>query len=167
MKKEFLRQMEIEYERRNSAADSMARKIRDLMTVSAIMIAAITAFYGHMWSVVDEKGPLFHLPVISVGMLGAATVLCVVANRAEVEMTVFLGSKMTKGSKIKKDMVDSWTGASEDDFYESLIEEYLLCLKEAEITVRKKAISLTACIMLFCVGSISFPLFVVISMALA
>ena len=164
MKREFLHQMEIEYDRRNLVSESIARKIRDLMTVSVIMIAAITAFYGHMWSVTEERGPYFHLPMISVAVLGVATVLCVVSNRVEVKRTVFLGVNMTAGSEIREDVVKSWTDASEDEFYASLIREYLLCLKEAESAVRSKAVALTVSIILFSAGSILFPPLVAISL---
>lgn len=103
--------------------------------------------------------------MISVAVLGVATVLCVVSNRAEVKRTVFLGANMTTGSKIREDVVKSWTGASENDFYASLIGECLLCLKDAESAVRSKAVALTVSIILFSAGSILFPPLVAISLA--
>ena len=104
------------------------------------------------------------MPMISVAVLGVATVLCVVSNR-EAQRTVFLGANLTAGSQIRQDLVKSWTGASEDDFYASLIGEYLVCLKEAESAVRSKAVALTAGIVLFCVGCMAFPILVAISLA--
>ena len=56
MKREFLLEMRLEYDRRVAASNRLGKKIGDLTTVSVIMIAAITAFYGHMWSVVDQGG---------------------------------------------------------------------------------------------------------------
>lgn len=56
MKREFLEEMNLEYDRRNLASDTLAGKTRDLMTVSVIMTAGITAFYGHMWSVAEGRG---------------------------------------------------------------------------------------------------------------
>ena len=91
------------------------------------------ALYGHVWSVTEEKGLYFYQPMISVGILGFVTVLCVVSNR-EAQRTVFLGANMTTGSQIREDVVKSWTDASEDDFHASLIREYLLCLKEGRST---------------------------------
>jgi len=164
VKREFLHEMKLEYDRRNLASDSLARKTRDLMTISVIMITGITAFYGHMWSVTEEKGPLLLLPMISIFLLGASALLCVMSNGKEFQRTVFLGDSMTECSKIRKDVVKSWTNASEGNFYASLIEEYLLCLKDAEDVLRKKASSLTTSITLFAVGWIAFPVLVVISL---
>lgn len=107
----------------------MARKIRDLMAISVIMIAAITAFHGHVWSFAEERDHYFHLPMISVAVLGVATVLCVASDRAEVKRTVFLGVNVTAGSEIREGAVKSRTGASEDELYASLIRECLLCLR--------------------------------------
>ena len=78
---------------------------------------------------------------------------------------MFLGANLTAGSQIREDVVKSWTGASEDDFYASLIGEYLVCLKEAESAVRSKAVALTAGIVLFSAGSILFPILAAISLA--
>ena len=164
MKKEFLEEMKLEYDRRNLASDSLARKTRDLMTVSVIMITGITAFYGHMWSIVGEKGDWLHLPLISICLLGASALMCVRSNGKEFQRTVFLGDKMTECSKIRKDMVESWTDASEGNFYASLTEEYLLCLKNTEDILRKKASSLTKSIILFVVGWTAFPVLVVVSL---
>lgn len=97
----FLEETNPEYDRRDLASDTLAGKTRDLMTVSVIMIAGITAFYGHTWSVAEEKGLLLHLPIISIGLLGASTLLCVLSNGKEFQRTVFLGDKMTERSEIK------------------------------------------------------------------
>lgn len=164
MKREFLEEMKLEYDRRNLASDTLAGKTRDLMTVSVIMIAGITAFYGHMWSVAEEKGLLLHLPIVSIGLLGASTLLCVLSNGKEFQRTVFLGDKMTERSEIKEDVVKSWTDSAEDDFYASLIREYLLCLKDAEDIMKKKAASLTKSIKLFAAGWITFPALVAVSL---
>ena len=56
MKREFLREMQFQYDRRVLVSDRLGKKASDLTTVSVIMIAAITAFYGHMWSVVEQGG---------------------------------------------------------------------------------------------------------------
>lgn len=156
--------MEMEYDRRNLAADRISKRIGDLMAVSVVLMVGFTALYGHMWGVAEERGLYFYTPMVSVGILGVVTVLCVVSNR-EAQLTVFLGANMTAGSQIREDVVKSWTGASEDDFYSSLIVEYLLCLKEAESAVRRKAVALTASIVLFCVGCGAFPILVAISLA--
>lgn len=164
MKREFLHEMKLEYDRRNLASDSLAGKTRDLMTVSVIMIAGITAFYGHMWSIAEEKVILLHLPIIGISLLGASTLLCVLSNGKEFQRTVFLGDKMTERSEIKEEVVKSWTDYEEDDFYASLIKEYLLCLKDAEDVMKKKATSLTKSIKLFAAGWITFPVLVAISL---
>ena len=61
-------------------------------------------------------------------------------------------------------MVKSWTDSAEDDFYASLIREYLLCLKDAEGIMKKKAASLTKSIKLFAAGWITFPALVAASL---
>ena len=101
MKGEFLEEIKLEYDRRNLASDALAGKTRDLMTVSVIMTAGIAAFYGHMRSVAEEKGLLLHLPIVSIGLLGASALLCVLSNGKEFQRTVFLGDKMTERSEIK------------------------------------------------------------------
>ena len=154
--------MEIEYDRRNLAYDSLSAKTRDLMTVSTIMTAAITAFYGHMWSITDEEAVWLHLPIISVGIFVATAIGCVRANRPEDQRTVFAGKKITKGSEIKEDVVKSWTKSSKNAYYDSLIKEYLLCLKEAEDVTEKKATKLRIYIELFSGGCASFPALVII-----
>ena len=123
MNEKFLRQLEIEYDRRSRASDSLSKKISDLMTVSAIIMAAFTAIYGYMWSVVEAKD-LIYLPLIGVFALVLVTVLCVKFNRVELQRTVFLGANMTNGSEIREDMIKSWTDTSEDDFY-SCVKKFL------------------------------------------
>lgn len=154
--------MEIEYDRRNLASDSLTAKTRDLMTVSAVMTAAITAFYGHMWSIADEKAFWLHLPIISVGIFVFTAVKCAQTNGPEDQRTVFAGKKITKGSRIKEKMVKSWTKAPKDSYYDSLIKEYLLCLRAAEDTAERKAAKLKTYITLFSVGCALFPALVAI-----
>lgn len=133
------------------------------MTVSVILITAITAFYGHLWSVMDQ-GLFFHLPMISVSVLGLSALLCVRSNSVDIQRTVFLGDKMVKGSDIQ-DGVKDWLNASEYVFYKSLITEYVLCLKDAETAITKKSHTLTLCIKLFSGGCITFPLWVVLAIS--
>ena len=125
------------------------------------MIAAITAIYGHL-SIVEQKWQF--LPLISVGILGVTTLLCVRSNGKEVQRTVFLGKKMTKESRVRDDVVESWTEAPQDVFYMTLINEYVLCLEKAERVIEKKSSSLTKSIVCFFVGCITFPVFMVLEL---
>ena len=164
MKREVLGEMHLEYDRRADARNRMGKKIGDLTTVSVIMIAAITAFYGHMWSVVEQREIFFHAPMISVMILGLTVLLCVRANSKESQRTVFLGRKMIEGSEVKEDAIKKWTDAQEDVFYASLIKEYALCLREAEIVIEKKAAALTRNVMLFSIGCVTFPIWIVLAL---
>lgn len=166
MEREFVHQMEIEYDRRNLASDSLTTKTRDLMTVSAVMTAAITAFYGHMWSIADEKAFWLHLPIISVGIFVFTAVKCAQANSPEDQRTVFAGKKLMAGSEIKEDVVKSWTKAPKDSYYDSLIKEYVLCLRAAEDTAEKKAAKLKTYIRLFSGGCVLFPILVAVPLLL-
>jgi len=120
------------------------------------MTAAITAFYGHMWSIADEKEFWLHLPIISVGIFVFTVVKCAQANSPEDQRTVFAGNKIVGGSGINEDVVKSWTKSSKDAYYDSLINEYLLCLRATEDTADKKAAKLKTYIRLFSGGCISF-----------
>ena len=164
MREKFLHQMEVEYDRRIRASESLYKKISDLMTVSAITMAAFAAIYGYMWSVAED--PQIHLPLISIFALGILTALCAAFNRVELQRTVFLGEKMTNSSEVKEDMMKSWTDASEDDFYEWLIKEYLLCLEQAESAAKKKATKLRVVIWAFSGSCVAFPILFVISLVL-
>lgn len=62
------------------ASDSLAKKISDLTSVSAIIIAAITAIYGRMWSVAEEKETAPHFPMIIIGIFVFAVMLCGKSN---------------------------------------------------------------------------------------
>lgn len=166
MKEEFLHQLEVEYDRRSRASDSLSKKISDLMTVSSIILAAFTAIYGYMWSVGEAEDPWLYLPLIGVLALISVAVLCVKFNRVELQRTVFLGASMMNDSGIKEDVVKSWTDSSEDDFYKLLIKEYLLCLKEAESAGKKKAANLRFLIWLFSGSCVAFPILFLISLAL-
>lgn len=163
MKREFLREMQFQYDRRVLVSDRLGKKASDLTTVSVIMIAAITAFYGHMWSVVEQGGILFHSPMISVMILGFTALLCVRSSGEEFQRMVFLGGKITEGSGLNESVVKSWTDVR-DVFYASLIKEYALCLREAESIIEKKAASLTRNIKLFSAGCVTFPIWVVLAL---
>ena len=75
---------------------------------------------------------------------------------------MFVGKKITEGSESQKDMVKSWTKAPKDAYYDSLIHEYLQCLKAAEDMAEKKADKLKTYIKFFSGGCVSFPALVAI-----
>ena len=119
------------------------------MAVSGIIGALIMGFYGSFVELAFQTSDVL---LVSAAVMLGTVVLCVVSDRAEVQQTILLGSKMTKNSKTNLDIIRSWVDATKDDYYEAIVDEYVKCLRQAEDTISSKAKLLTVSIFSFVVG---------------
>jgi len=93
-----------------------------------------------------------------------AVIYCVALNKVEFQRTVFLGKNLVNNSTPDSKTIKSWTGSARDDYYETLIDEYIPCLYRAEGVIEKKSTMLSSAIRIFLIGLVGFPISFAIGM---
>jgi len=136
------------------------------MTVSGIIATLIMGLYGSLYGDTEHFTILepLNLILLSVAAMIIAVIYCVALNKVEFQRTVFLGKNLAGNSAPDSKTIKSWTGSAKDDYYETLIEEYVLCLHQAEDVIEKKSTVLSGAIQIFLIGLVGFPIFFAIGM---
>ena len=161
---EFIEELRLEYERRERASESLAKKTKDLLTISGIIATLMVGFYGSFTNLTEfQIDSWTSLSLFSVILMLLTVILCIWSNRVGFRQTVLLGSNLTKGSKTDFGIIKSWTKATKGDYYEAIIDEYVKCLKNAEEEIEHKATRLTVAMSVFTIGLAPLPALLIIA----
>ena len=167
MYEKFLEELRLEYDRRVTTSESLTKKSSDLMTISGIVAALITGFFGSFVSLEQlQTNYLLYLVLIGVGLLISTVGLCAGLNKVESQRTPFMGRNMIKGSKTDFKIVNSWVKQNEENYYEALIDEYVQCMKEAEKTNEIKSKWINRSLGVFIAGLSILPISLLIGFVL-
>jgi len=144
----------------------LTKKANNLMTVSGIIATLIMGLYGSLYGDTEQFTILGPLGILLFSVIAMITVViyCVMLNKVEFQRTVFLGKNLVDNSTPNPKTIKSWTDSSKDDYYEALIDEYVLCLHQDEDVIEKKSTMLSGAIRIFLIGLFGFAIFFVIGM---
>ena len=166
MKKEFLDEMRLEYDRCENASDNLTKKATNLMIIAGVVSAILFGFNTPSLEFGQDKMIFswLHLIWISVGLLITSIILCVILNNVEIQETPFAGEKFLDGSgKIDLKIMRYWTSLYADRYYKELSEEYIECLIQSESVIESKSKLLSYSVKFFLSGLISAPILLAIS----